>query len=130
MAFYRFSFPFKLTDPGVKPEMAGTALLGGDEMMVLDVAYDEDVGSDKWVFYVDPELKTIRKIEHFANAEEVTNPEEIFVSDYKEVEGIKFGHKRTYYRNNGQVLEEYIFSEANFNRDLSDTFFASRGGTN
>lgn len=129
MAFYRFSFPFKLTDPGVNPKTAGTTLLGGEEMLVLDVTYEEGIGSDKWVFYVKTEDKTIRKIEHFANAEEATNPEEIYVSNFKKEAGINFGHKRTYYRSNGKILEEYVFSEANFNSDLPDEFFASNQRT-
>jgi|AntRauTorckE6833_2_1112554.scaffolds.fasta_scaffold11211_3 hypothetical protein len=123
MAFYRFSFPFKLNDPGVNTQMAGTTLLNGQEMMVLDVTYDQDIGSDKWVFYVDPGEKTIRKIEHFANAESGANPEEIFVSDFEKEFGINFGHKRTYYRSNGKVLEEYVFSDANFRKDVPDNFF-------
>lgn len=123
MAMYRFSFPFKLNDPGVQPKMAGMTLLNGNEMMVLDVTYDQDIGADKWVFYVDPGEKTIRKIEHFANAESGANPEEIFVSDFEKEFGINFGHKRTYYRSNGKVLEEYVFSDANFRKDVPDNFF-------
>lgn len=129
MAMYRFSFPFKLNDPGVQSKMAGTTLMGGKEMMVLVVTYDPEIGSDKWVFYVSEDDKTIRKIEHFANAKTSSNPEEIYVSDFKEAFGINFGHKRTYYRSNGKVLEEYVFSNANFKESVSDDFFTMNAHT-
>ena len=75
MAFYRFSMPFKLTDPGVRPDNGSVSDLVlfdpikeffGVELqpLVLDVGYKPTVGKDRWKFYVHPENKLIYKMEY------------------------------------------------------------------
>ena len=123
MALYRMSFPFKLADYGVKPRNAGTATLNGEKAMLLDVTFDPKVGHDRWVFYVDPSTKYIRKIEHYPSVKGNVQPEEIYLSDFKKQGGIVLGHSNKYYRSNGKILEEYLISDVKFNAAITTDFF-------
>lgn len=124
MALYRMSFPFKLTDYGVKPRNAGTATLNGEKVMLLDVTFDPKVGHDRWVFYVDPSTKLMRKIEHYPSLKDNVQPEEIYLSDFKKVGNIMLSHSNKYYRSNGKILEEYLVSDVTFNSSLDSDFFS------
>ena len=44
----------------------------------------------------------------------LSNKEEIYWSDHKTVNGITFSHKWTRHWANGQLMEEYIFSDVDF----------------
>ncbi|MEJ7912154.1 MAG: hypothetical protein WKF70_03290 [Chitinophagaceae bacterium] len=123
MALYRMSFPFKLTDYGVRARNAGTALLNGENVHLLDVTFDPKVGHDRWVFYVDPATKYIRKIEHYPSMKGNVQPEEIFLSDFKKEGNIVLSHSNKYYRSNGKLLEEYLVSDVRFNTELTADFF-------
>jgi hypothetical protein len=123
MALYRMSFPFKLADYGVQPRNAGTAILNGEKAMLLDVTFNPKIGHDRWVFYVDPSTKLIRKIEHYPSLKSNVQPEEIFLSDFKKDGNIMLSHSNKYYRSNGKILEEYLLSNVKFNSSLSKDFF-------
>jgi len=123
MALYRMSFPFKLADYGVKPRNAGTAVLNGEKTTLLDVTFDPKVGHDRWVFYVDPSTKLIRKIEHYPSLKDNVQPEEIYLSDFKKAGNIMLSHSNRYYRSNGKILEEYLVSNIKFNSALTAEFF-------
>ncbi len=123
MAFYRFSMPFKLKDPGVIPRYTGTADLNGREMQLLEITYDPKVGRDRWVLFVDKESKLIRKIEHYTGKDENVPPEEIYWSEHKAHAGITFSTKNTYYRSNGNKLEEYVISDIDFISSLPESVF-------
>ncbi len=123
MALYRMSFPFKLDDNGVIPRNAGTAILNGDKVQVLDVTFDPKVGHDRWVFMIDPESKLIRKIEHYPSVKDNVQPEEIFLSDFKKEGNIMLSHSNKYYRSNGKILEEYLVSDVKFNGNLTASLF-------
>jgi hypothetical protein len=123
MALYRMSFPFKLTDYGVKPRNAGTAVLNGEKVNLLDVTFDPKVGHDRWIFFVDPSTKYIRKIEHYPSLKDNVQPEEIYLSDFKKAGNIMLSHSNKYYRSNGKILEEYLVSNVKFNSSLTAEFF-------
>jgi len=123
MALYRMSFPFKLADYGVKPRNAGMATLNGEKVQLLDVTFDPKVGHDRWVFYVDPSNKLIRKIEHYPSLKDNVQPEEIYLSDFKKKGNIVLSHSNKYYRSNGKILEEYLISNVKFNSSLSADVF-------
>ncbi len=123
MALYRMSFPFKLTDFGVIPRMAGTSVLNGEKVLMLDVTFLPGVGHDRWVFYTDPSTKLIRKIEHYPSLKENVQPEEIYLSDFKKEGNIMLSHSNKYYRSNGKILEEYLISDVQFNPSLAADFF-------
>ena len=120
MAFYRFSMPFKLTDPGVIPRFGGHSTLNGKAMLLLDVTFEPEVGKDRWVAYVDEETRLIRKIEHYPSADGDAPPEEIYWSDYQTENGITFSHTRSYYRSNGSKLEEYVISDVDLSTPIPD----------
>lgn len=123
MALYRMSFPFKLADNGVIPRNAGTAMLNGEKATLLDITFDPKVGHDRWVFYVDPASKLIRKIEHYPSIKGNVQPEEIYLSDFKKDGDITLSHSNKYYRSNGKILEEYLVSKVYFNTALKPDFF-------
>jgi hypothetical protein len=123
MALYRMSFPFKLADYGVNPRNAGTAVFNGEKVTLLDVTFDPKVGHDRWVFYVDPSTKLIRKIEHYPSLKDNVQPEEIYLSDFKKEGNIMLSHSNKYYRSNGKILEEYLISNVKFNSSLAADFF-------
>lgn len=123
MALYRMSFPFKLADNGVQPRNAGMAVLNGEKTQLLDITFDPKIGHDRWVFYVDPSSKYIRKIEHYPSLAGNVQPEEIYLSDFKKAGNIVLSHSNKYYRSNGKILEEYLISNVKFNSSLSADFF-------
>ncbi|WP_431126287.1 DUF6503 family protein [Flagellimonas flava] len=139
MAFFRFSMPFKLKDRGVNASLASTGfniaelnLLGGSgkEPTLLDISYDPEVGKDSWRFYVDPQDKLIHKIEYYNKSDKgETRPEEIYWTDHKTVDGITFSHRWTRYWPNGKVMDEYVYSDVNLDRELPDGFFNRRDGS-
>ncbi len=136
MAFYRFSMPFKLTDSGVNPAVNNVSSLGlldwnplenmtieGDPL-ILDISFDPSVGRDKWRFMVNPETSLIHKIEYYNKSDFGTyRPEEIYWSDHKTVNGVTFSHRWTKYWSNGQVMDEYIYSDVSLNNQLDEAFF-------
>lgn len=136
MAYYRFAMPFKLTDHGVRPDVtSATSLTFLDwnplenidiqqEPLVLDVSYRPKVGKDKWRFIVNPDSKLIHKMEYYNKSDFGTyRPEEIYWTDHKTVDGITFSHKWTRYWGNGQVMDEYIYSDVAFNNQINAAFF-------
>lgn len=136
MAFFRFSMPFKLTDYGVKPDVNNASALGlldwnplenidlESEPLVLDVSYIPTVGKDKWRFMVNPETKLIHKMEYYNKSDFGTyRPEEIYWSDHKTVDGITFSHKWTRFWGNGQVMDEYIYSDVSLKNHIDEEFF-------
>ncbi len=141
MAFFRFSMPFKLTDYGVRPDVNNVSALGlldwnplenfdldGDPL-VLDVSYLPTVGRDKWRFMVNPETKLIHKMEYYNKSDFGTyRPEEIYWTDHKTVDGITFSHKWTKFGGNGQVMDEYIYSDVSFNNHIDEEFFTRPAG--
>ncbi|TAI49264.1 DUF6503 family protein [Flagellimonas allohymeniacidonis] len=139
MAFFRFSMPFKLKDRGVNASLASTGfniaelnLLGGSgkEPTLLDISYDPEIGKDKWRFYVDPQDKLIHKVEYYNKSDKgETRPEEIYWTDHKTVDGITFSHRWTRYWPNGKVMDEYVYSGVNLDRELPDGFFNRRDGS-
>jgi len=136
MAFFRFSMPFKLTDYGVRPDVNNVTALGmldwnplenidiDSDPLVLDVSYKPTVGKDKWRFLVNPETKLIHKMEYYNKSDFGTyRPEEIYWSDHKTVGGITFSHKWTRFWGNGQVMDEYIYSDVSLNNQLNKESF-------
>lgn len=133
MAFYRFSMPFKLKDKGIQASLASTDLsvanlgmlqLKQGNPTLVDIAYEPDIGRDRWRFYVDPADQLIRKVEYY-NKSDIgeARPEEIYWSDHRTVEGITFSHRWTRYWPNGKVMDEYLYSDVEFNTDIAESFF-------
>jgi len=134
MAFYRFSMPFKLKDPGVIPSIASTEInllnltsMGSSpivEPTVLEITYNPEVGRDRWRFYIDTNDQLIHKIEYYNISDKgETRPEEIYWTDHKTESGITFSHRWTRYWPNGKIMDEYVYSDVDFETEISDGFF-------
>ena len=136
MAFFRFSMPFKLTDYGAKPDVNIASALGlldwnplenmnlESDPLILDVSYIPTVGRDKWRFMINPETKLIHKMEYYNKSDFGTyRPEEIYWSDHKTVDGITFSHKWTRFWGNGQVMDEYIYSDVSLKNHVTKESF-------
>lgn len=124
MAFYRFSMPFKLKDDGVIVENGGKIKLLDQESQMVNVSYRPGVGKDKWVFFIDDKSKLITKMEyHHHNDQGKDLPEEFYWSDHKEVKGLMISHQWIRYWSNGKVLEEYVFSDFDFDTELPRYFY-------
>jgi hypothetical protein len=125
MAFYRFSMPFKLTDPGVQPKNVGAGMLDGKKADILEISYDPEVGKDRWVFYADHDNRLIGKIEyHHQNDHGESRPEEMYWSDHRQHAGITFANKWVRYHTNGKILEEFLFSDVDFETPVSEHIFS------
>lgn len=133
MAMYRFAMPFKLADYGVKPDLSLTEFRILDfnpieflnlEPLILDITFIPTVGRDSWRFFVDPNDKLIHKIEYY-NKSDIgdTRPESVYWSDHYEEFGLVFSHRWTRYWANGQVMDEYIFSDVDFETVMEEDFF-------
>ena len=121
MAFYRFSMPFKLKDPGVILGVGGAAK---DMPLMLNVSFSPEVGRDRWKFAVDSKTKLIQKVEYYNKSDMgAYRPEETYWSDYKMVDGIMLSHKWTKYWPNGKVMDEYIYSDVSFDHQMEVNFF-------
>lgn len=129
MTLYRMGMPFHLIGDGVLPNLAGETTINGVSSNILNVTYRPTVGSDSWVFYADQNTNLINKIEyHHTNDHGHSFPEEMYWSDYKEVQGITLPHSWKRYWTNGQVLEEYSFKNFNFNMELPADFVSRPAG--
>ncbi len=141
MAFFKFSMPFKLTDHGTRPEVNNVTAFGlldwnplenidlDSDPLVLDVSYDPEVGKDKWRFLVNPKTKLIHKVEYYNKSDFGTyRPEETYWTDHRTVDGITFSHKWTKFWSNGQVMEEYTYSDVSFNNQIDEQFFNRPAG--
>jgi hypothetical protein len=125
MAFYRFSMPFKLKDDGVIAENGGKDALLNREGHRLNISYRAGVGKDKWVFYADTENNLIMKMEYHHHTDHGNDlPEEFYWNDHKKVGDITVSTKWTRYWGNGKVLEEYTFSDFDFESKLPNQFYA------
>ena len=123
MAFYRFSMPFKLKDPGVIAENGGKTKLLDTEYQIVNISYEPKVGRDKWVFYAN-DKNLIAKMEyHHKTDDGKALPEEFFWTDHQEIGGLMISQKWTRYWSNGKILEEYAFSDFDFNTNLPREFY-------
>ena len=125
--------PFKLKDPGVLASIASTEinllelnLLGSpdSEPTILEITYNPEVGRDRWRFYVNAKDQLIHKIEYY-NISDIgeTRPEEIYWTDHKTESGITFSHRWIRYWPNGKVMDEYVYSDVDFETEIPDGFF-------
>ncbi len=101
---YLYGLPMKLKDPGTNlGETVERKTFKGKDYLVLKATYDENVGSDIWYFYFDPETYAM-EIYQFYKTDENGNTKEdsgeyILLSEEKEINGIKMPKIRAWYYN-------------------------------
>ncbi|EAS19682.1 hypothetical protein BBFL7_00228 [Flavobacteria bacterium BBFL7] len=101
---YLYGLPMKLEDPGTMiTDQVERKTFKGKEYLVLEVMYDENVGSDVWYFYFDPTTYKMEIYQFFkrdAQGDVDTNSGEyIILTENYETSGINMPKVRKWYYN-------------------------------
>ncbi len=100
-SYYGFlvGMPMKLRDPGtlLDPEPMSVTFQGQD-VLALRVTYEEQVGTDTWYFYFDPETARLVGC-RFYHGEEANDGEYIVLEGLIESNGLKLPRNRRWYVN-------------------------------
>jgi len=100
---YLFGLPMKLKDPGTNiSEEIAAVTFKGKEYLRLKATYDENVGSDVWYFYFDPQTFAMEVYQFFKgdpNGEGKNTGEYILLTEEKVINTIKFPKNRAWYYN-------------------------------
>ena len=100
---YLYGLPMKLRDPGthIDPKVESRTFKG-KEYLVLKATYDQEVGSDVWFIYFDPETYAMEVYQFYKGEPDGAGKdtgEYILLSGMEEVQGIKMPKKRAWYYN-------------------------------
>lgn len=96
---YLYGLPMKLRDPGTQvQEKVELKRFKGKDYLVVRVLYDEEVGSDIWQFYFNPESYALEVYQFFKGTDETTG-EYILLSDIADIYGIKMPKDRAWFYN-------------------------------
>lgn len=101
---YLYGLPMKLKDPGTHiGESIERKSFKGKEYLVLKATYDEEVGTDIWCFYFDPETYAMEIYQFFKKDEDGNQNDEsgeyILLTEEMVVNGIKMPKNRAWYYN-------------------------------
>ena len=100
-SYYAFlvGMPMKLRDPGtqIDPDPIPTTFQGHD-VLALRVTYDQEVGTDTWYFYLDPETAQVVGC-RFYHDEEANDGEYIVWEGLIESDGVRLPRHRRWYVN-------------------------------
>ncbi len=89
----------KLKDPGTHIDpTVHKKTFKGKEYLVLKVTYDQEVGSDIWQFYFNPDTYAMEVYQFFKGPDEKTG-EYILLTDEVVIGGIKMPKDRAWYYN-------------------------------
>jgi len=96
---YLYGLPMKLKDPGtiIDPRLIKKTFKGKD-YVVIKATYDENVGTDTWYFYFDPETYAL-EVYQFYKDESKKDGEYILLTDELEINEMKFPKTRAWYYN-------------------------------
>ncbi|WP_299676569.1 DUF6503 family protein [uncultured Dokdonia sp.] len=96
---YLYGLPMKLKDPGTHIDpVVQKKTFKGKEYLVIRASYDQEVGSDIWQFYFNPETYAMEVYQFFKGPDETTG-EYILLTDEMEIGGIKMPKDRAWYYN-------------------------------
>ena len=101
---YLYGLPMNLKDPGTRlSETIERKHFQGKTYLVLNISYDESVGSDNWYVYINPntyamEIYQFYKTDEHGNEKEDSG-EYILLSGETMVNGIKMPKKRAWFYN-------------------------------
>ena len=100
---YLYGLPMKLKDPGTQLKSIDYKSFKGKEYIVLNVHYDEAVGTDIWNFYFDPETYAM-EVYQFFHDESKNDGEYILLTDEEIIDNIKMPKNRAWYTNKEDKL--------------------------
>lgn len=100
---YLYGLPMKLKDPGtIIDDKVERKTFKGKEYLVIKVSYEEEVGSDVWYFYFNPQTYAM-EVYQFFHIDKVTKKEKggeyILLSGEEQVNGIEIPKIRVWYTN-------------------------------
>ena len=101
---YLYGLPMKLKDPGtIIDEVVETKNFKGKDYVVLKATYNEEVGTDIWYFYFDPETYAMEIYQFFRQDENGNQKDDtgeyILLTDEETINGIKMPKTRAWYYN-------------------------------
>lgn len=101
---YLYGLPMKLKDPGtIIDEVVETKNFKGKDYLVLKATYDEEVGTDIWYFYFDPETYAMEIYQFFRQDENGIQKDDtgeyILLTGEETVNDIKMPKTRAWYYN-------------------------------
>lgn len=101
---YLYGLPMKLKDPGtVITNLVERKTFKGKEYLVLEVMYDENVGSDVWYFYFDPTTFKMEIYQFFKRDKkgdiDTNSGEYIVLTDNHQINDINMPKVRKWYYN-------------------------------
>lgn len=101
---YLYGLPMKLEDPGtIITDQVERKTFKGKEYLVLEVMYDENVGSDVWYFYFDPTTFKMEIYQFFKRNEEgaidTNSGEYIILTENHQISDINMPKVRKWYYN-------------------------------
>lgn len=96
---YLYGLPMKLRDPGtqISPKV-NRKTFQGKTYWVMEVLYDESVGSDQWYFYFDLETFALKAYQFYHDTEK-NDGEYVVLAEEETIAGIKMPKKRAWYYN-------------------------------
>jgi hypothetical protein len=101
---YLWGLPMKLRDPGtlVEPSAKETSF-EGREALEVRITYEEEVGSDVWYFYFDPQDRALIGY-RFYHDEAANDGEFIVLEGLERGAGLVLPRQRTWYTHQGREL--------------------------
>lgn len=100
---YLYGLPMKLKDPGTHiSKTVERRNFKGKEYLVLNVTYDEAVGSDVWFFYFNPDTYAMEVYQFFKGdpaGEGKDTGEYILLTEELNINGLKLPQNRAWYYN-------------------------------
>ena len=113
---YLYGLPMKLKDPGTNvASEVSTASFNEKEYLELKVTYDQEVGTDDWFFYMDPETYAMEGYKFY---HQNGNGEFITLEGMETFQGLKLPKLRKWYTTNDSTFlgADNIISIGPFNR--------------
>ena len=96
---YLYGLPMKLKDPGTNiSEAVIKKTFKGKEYFVLKVTYDEEIGTDTWYFYFDPNTYAMEVYQFFKD-ESKNDGEYILLTEELTINNIRMPKNRAWYYN-------------------------------
>ncbi len=95
--YYWFTMMFKLLDPGVNYEYAGTKEVNGVSYDLVKITFGENIGDvqDKYLLFINPETHMVDQFLFTVLDFNITEPNLMMVK-YEEIDGVKLPTNRTY----------------------------------
>ena len=96
---YLYGLPMKLKDPGTKiSEVVIKKIFKGKEYFVLKVTYDEEIGTDTWYFYFNPNTYAMEVYQFFKD-ESKNDGEYVLLTEELTINNIRMPKNRAWYYN-------------------------------